>query len=213
MNVRSWAARLAAFAAGLLALLSTVPARADESSLKLPDLASVQFMGADGRTLLLGGMGVSLLGFVFGISMYMQLKNLPVHKSMREISELIYETCKTYLVTQIKFIALLEGFIGVIMVMYFGVLRHMEAPKVVMILIASMIGIAGSCGVAWFGIRINTFANSRTAFASLKGKPFPTYEIPPFAYTADPLCVHDPEVWAEAGGGERVKNAIRVTAV
>src|SRR5213075_1206294 len=100
------------------------------------------------------------------------------HKAMREISELIYETCKTYLVTQIRFIMMLEVLIGGVIVVYFGVLRHMDAAKVVMILVCSLIGIAGSAGVAWFGMRINTFANSRTAFASLGGKPFPVYAIP-----------------------------------
>jgi K(+)-stimulated pyrophosphate-energized sodium pump len=115
---------------------------------------------------------------VFGAVMYGQLKNLPVHKSMREISELIYETCKTYLVTQGKFILLLEVFIGTIMVVYFGWLRHFPIDRVVIIVLFSLVGIAGSYGVAWFGIRINTFANSRAAFASLRGKPFPTYAIP-----------------------------------
>jgi K(+)-stimulated pyrophosphate-energized sodium pump len=109
---------------------------------------------------------------------FAQLKALPVHASMLEVSELIYETCKTYLVTQGKFILLLEVFIGVIMLLYFGVLLQFEAVKVVIILLFSLIGIAGSYGVAWFGIRINTFANSRTAFASLEGKPFPVYAIP-----------------------------------
>ncbi|MEJ7732493.1 MAG: sodium-translocating pyrophosphatase [Polyangiaceae bacterium] len=176
---RVCAPRLAALAAALFALFSTSTARADEASLVLPDLGSVTFMGGmDGRTLLMGGIGVSLLGFVFGLSMYMQLRNLPVHRAMREISELIYETCKTYLTTQIKFILLLEVFIGAIMVLYFGFLRHLGGAKVFMILLASLVGIAGSCGVAWFGIRINTFANSRTAFAALRGKPYPTYAIP-----------------------------------
>jgi K(+)-stimulated pyrophosphate-energized sodium pump len=97
---------------------------------------------------------------------------------MREISELIFETCKTYLVTQGKFILILEAFIGAVIVVYFGWLRHFDAAKVVVIVLFSLIGIAGSYGVAWFGIRINTFANSRSAFASLRGKPFPTYAIP-----------------------------------
>src|SRR5688572_29386975 len=149
-----------------------------EANLILPDLGSVNFLGVNGKRLLMWGLIVCLLGAVFGIGMYMQLKNLPVHRSMREISELIYETCKTYLVTQGKFILLLEVFIGSIMVVYFGFLRHFDALRVAIILIASLVGIAGSYGVAWFGIRINTFANSRTAFASLKGKPFPTYSIP-----------------------------------
>src|SRR5690242_1196332 len=175
----SWAARFAALAAALLALIAPASARADESSLVLPDLASVQFMGGtDGRTLLMGGMLVCALGLIFGLMIYMQLNRLPVHRAMREISELIYETCKTYLVTQIKFILMLEVLIGAIMVVYFGVLRHLPMDKVALILICSMIGIAGSAGVAWFGMRINTFANSRTAFAALKGKPFPTYAIP-----------------------------------
>ena len=149
-----------------------------EASLQLPDLGLVDFMGVNGRTLLMSGLFVCFLGLLFGLVIYRQLKGYPVHSSMREISELIYETCKTYLVTQGKFILLLEVFIGVIMVFYFGVLQHLEPLKVAIILIFSLIGIAGSYGVAWFGIRINTFANSRTAFASLKGMPFPVYAIP-----------------------------------
>jgi K(+)-stimulated pyrophosphate-energized sodium pump len=149
-----------------------------EASLVLPDLSSVQFLGMSGSSLLMAGLAVCALGLVFGLVIYGQLKNLPVHRSMLEVSELIYETCKTYLVTQGKFILLLEVFIGTIMVIYFGVLQHFEAPKVITILVFSLIGIAGSYGVAWFGIRINTFANSRTAFAALKGKPFPCYAIP-----------------------------------
>ena len=159
-------------------LLAAGGARADESELVLPDLASVTFLGMNGRTLLMSGILVCLAGLAFGLVMYGKLKNLPVHKSMREVSELIYETCKTYLVTQGKFILILEVFIGTIIAVYYGVLRHMEPAKVAVILFASLVGIAGSYGVAWFGIRINTFANSRTAFASLRGKPFPTYAIP-----------------------------------
>ena len=175
-----WMVRAASLAAAVVALLAASrSARADEASLVLPDLASVQFLGGtDGRTLLMAGMGVSVLGLIFGLMIYMKLSKLPVHRSMLEISELIYETCKTYLVTQIKFILMLEALIGAIMIVYFGVLRQMDAGKVALILICSLIGIAGSSGVAWFGMRINTFANSRTAFASLKGKPFPTYAIP-----------------------------------
>jgi K(+)-stimulated pyrophosphate-energized sodium pump len=150
-----------------------------EASLVLPDLGRVNFLGSiPGNTLLSGGILVCLLGLAFGLVIFRQLRNMPVHKSMRDISELIYETCKTYLVTQGKFILLLEVFIGVIMVFYFGVLRHFEPLKVVIILLFSLIGIAGSYGVAWFGIRINTFANSRTAYASLRGKPHPLYAIP-----------------------------------
>jgi K(+)-stimulated pyrophosphate-energized sodium pump len=149
-----------------------------EANIKIPDLSQSQFLGVGGRTLLQGGLGVCVLGLLFGLVIYSQLKNLPVHQSMREISELIYETCKTYLITQGKFILLLEVFIGAIIVLYFGALLHFEASKVVIILLFSLIGIAGSYGVAWFGIRINTFANSRTAFASLGGKPYPVYAIP-----------------------------------
>jgi K(+)-stimulated pyrophosphate-energized sodium pump len=151
-----------------------------EASLKLPDLSSVSFLNGaiDGHRLLLIGILFCIFGLGFGMVIYMRLKNLPVHRSMREISELIYETCKTYLVTQGKFILLLWVFIAVIILLYFGVLQHMEAARVVIILAFSLVGIAGSYGVAWFGIRVNTFANSRTAFAALPGKPFPVYQIP-----------------------------------
>jgi K(+)-stimulated pyrophosphate-energized sodium pump len=149
-----------------------------EANLVLPDLAQVEFQGIDGRTLLMTGLGVCVLGLAFGMVIFTQLKNLPVHGSMREISELIYETCKTYLITQGKFILLLELFIGVIMVFYFGVLQHFDALKVSVILFFSLVGIAGSYGVAWFGIRVNTFANSRAAFAGLRGRPYPIYAIP-----------------------------------
>jgi K(+)-stimulated pyrophosphate-energized sodium pump len=149
-----------------------------EASLILPDLGQAEFMGVNGRTLLMIGLGVCLLGLVFGLVVYTQLKALPVHSSMREISELIYETCKTYLLQQGKFLAILELFIGVIIVIYFGFLQHFEPMRVVIILAFSVLGIAGSYGVAWFGIRINTFANSRTAFASLAGKAFPAFAIP-----------------------------------
>jgi K(+)-stimulated pyrophosphate-energized sodium pump len=151
-----------------------------EANLRLPDLSQATFFNGavGGRSLLLWGLIVVALGLLFGLVIYRQLKNLPVHKSMLEISELIYETCKTYLVTQIKFLVILEVFIGSIIVFYFGVLQHFAAVKVFIILMFSIIGICGSSGVAWFGIRVNTFANSRTAFASLRGKPFPCYEMP-----------------------------------
>ena len=144
-----------------------------EASLILPDLGQAEFMGVNGRTLLMAGLGVCVLGLLFGLVIYQQLKTLPVHASMREISELIYETCKTYLLQQGKFLLILEVFIGVIIVVYFGVLQHFEPFRVAIILVFSLIGIAGSYGVAWFGIRINTFANSRTAFASLQGQAVP----------------------------------------
>jgi len=149
-----------------------------EANLVLPDLGQVEFQGINGRTLLMGGLGVCVLGLVFGLVIFNQLKNLPVHRSMLEISELIYETCKTYLITQGKFILILELFIGVIMVFYFGALQHFAPIKVAIILLFSLVGIAGSYGVAWFGIRVNTFANSRAAFAGLAGKPYPIYAIP-----------------------------------
>jgi len=156
------------------------PEAGGEAALKLPDLSSVSFLNGaiDGHKLLLIGILFCLFGLGFGMVIYMRLKNLPVHRSMREISELIYETCKTYLVTQGKFILLLWAFIAVIIVLYFGLLEHMETMRVAIILAFSLVGIAGSYGVAWFGIRVNTFANSRTAFASLPGKPFPVYQIP-----------------------------------
>jgi len=164
-----------------LIVASAVPAHATaggEANLKIPDLGSVHVAGMGGRTLLMFGLVVCVLGLVFGLVIYNQLKNMAVHESMREISELIYETCKTYLITQGKFILLLEVFIGIIMILYFGFLLHFEASRVLIILIFSLIGIAGSYGVAWFGIRINTFANSRTAFASLRGEAYPVYAIP-----------------------------------
>jgi K(+)-stimulated pyrophosphate-energized sodium pump len=163
--------------------LAAAPAAAQqhgggEASLKVPDLGPVEFSGMSGRTLLMTGLLVCALGLLFGLVIFTQLKRLPVHAAMREISELIYETCKTYLITQGKFLLILEAFIGVIIVLYFGVLLRFEAVKVAIILAFSLIGIGGSYGVAWFGMRINTFANSRTAFASLEGKAFPVYAIP-----------------------------------
>jgi len=151
-----------------------------EASLKLPDLSKVSFLpwAINGHKLLLIGILFCLFGLGFGMAIYLRLKSLPVHRAMREISELIYETCKTYLFTQGKFILLLWVFIAVIILLYFGVLQHMEAVRVAIILAFSLVGIAGSYGVAWFGIRVNTFANSRTAFASLPGKPYPVYQIP-----------------------------------
>jgi K(+)-stimulated pyrophosphate-energized sodium pump len=155
-------------------------AHMSEANLVIPDLASKKFMGIDGRSLLMIGIGVCALGLVFGLVIYKQLQGMPVHQSMLDISELIYETCKTYLITQGKFIAILWAFIAVIMAVYFGILRSADftPAKTLIILVFSVIGILGSYGVAWFGIRVNTFANSRTAFAALKGKPFPCYEIP-----------------------------------
>jgi K(+)-stimulated pyrophosphate-energized sodium pump len=149
-----------------------------EANLKLPDLSQVHFLGIDGHKLLLFGLLFCVFGLIFGLAIYSRLKNLPVHRSMLSISDLIYETCKTYLITQGKFLLLLEIFIAVIIVLYFGVLLKFEALRVIIILLFSLVGIAGSYGVAWFGIRVNTFANSRTAFASLRGKPYAIYHTP-----------------------------------
>jgi|SoiMethySBSTD1v2_1073268.scaffolds.fasta_scaffold00074_87 K(+)-stimulated pyrophosphate-energized sodium pump len=149
-----------------------------EANLVLPDLGLVDVGGYSSRSLLMIGLVVSALGALFGLLILNNLKNLPVHRSMREISELIYETCKTYLVTQGKFLAILEIFIAVIIVLYFGVLLEFEIPRVAIILLFSVVGILGSYSVAWFGIRVNTYANSRTAFASLEGRPYPVYAIP-----------------------------------
>src|SRR2546427_5230374 len=184
-SVASKACRLAKILTPALAVLSLASAAfaqagevGGEANLKLPDLSQVTFLGVDGHKLLLIGIVFCLLGLGFGLMIYTRLKNLPVHRAMREISELIYETCKTYLITQGKFLLILEAFIAVIIVLYFGVLLKFEAVRVFIILLFSVVGIAGSYGVAWFGIRVNTFANSRTAFASLRGKPYPIYQIP-----------------------------------
>src|SRR5437660_10362621 len=155
-----------------------------EASLKLPDLSQVSFFNGaiDGHKLLLIGTLFCLFGLGFGMTIFMRLKNLPVHRSMREISELIYETCKTYLITQGKFILLLWVFIAVIIAAYFGWLSPVPGKSVALtlpiILAFSLVGIAGSYGVAWCWIRVYTFANSRPAFASLPGKPYPVYQIP-----------------------------------
>ena len=149
-----------------------------EANLKLPDLSQVSFLGVNGHQLLLYGIVICVFGLLFGLTIFTRLKNMPVHRSMREISELIYETCKTYLITQGKFLLLLEIFIAAVIILYFGVLLKFEAVRVGIIILFSLVGIAGSYGVAWFGIRVNTFANSRTAFASLRGKPYPIYHTP-----------------------------------
>ena len=149
-----------------------------EADLVLPSFHHINFLGMSGWTLLALGLAVCAIGLAFGMYIYKQLENMPVHKSMRDVSELIYETCKTYLFTQGKFIAMLWVLIGTVIVVYFGVLEKVAAPKVAAIAAFSIVGILGSYGVAWFGIRVNTFANSRAAFASLRGKPYPTYAIP-----------------------------------
>ena len=182
---RSVAAILVVFMLGATAALAQPSQEAaGEASLKLPDLRSVSFLNnaVNGHNLLLVGILFCIAGLGFGLAIYTRLKNLPVHRAMREISELIYETCKTYLVTQGKFLLLLWIFIAVVIVLYFGILSPVPGKSVMVtlpiILAFSLVGIAGSFGVAWFGIRVNTFANSRTAFAGLAGKPYPIYSIP-----------------------------------
>jgi K(+)-stimulated pyrophosphate-energized sodium pump len=148
-----------------------------EVNIQLPDLRQAQFLGLDGHQILLSGLLVCVLGLAFGAISYAGVKRLPVHRSMAEISELIYETCKAYMVQQGKLLLILEVFIGTIIVAYFSMIGF-EAWKIGIILLFSLIGMGGSYGVAWFGIRINTLANSRTAFASLRGKAWPVCEIP-----------------------------------
>jgi K(+)-stimulated pyrophosphate-energized sodium pump len=155
-----------------------VHAGGGEASLVLPDLGQVDMLGVNSRTLLTSGIAICVLGLLFGLVSYSRLQRLPVHRSMLEVSELIYETCKTYLVTQGRFILILEIFVGLIIALYFGLILHFPLFRVGIILLFSLIGIAGSYGVAWFGIRVNTFANSRMAFASLRGKPYPLHAIP-----------------------------------
>jgi K(+)-stimulated pyrophosphate-energized sodium pump len=151
-----------------------------EMNVKLPDLNGARFLGDNigGKDLLYSGLVVSVLGIAFGVVVCLQVRNLPVHQSMRDVSELIYQTCKTYLIAQGKFLLLLWLFVGVVIVFYFKYLQSFEWSRVGIILLFSIIGILGSYGVAWFGIRVNTFANSRTAFASLSGRAFPCYAIP-----------------------------------
>ncbi|HSU94547.1 MAG TPA: sodium/proton-translocating pyrophosphatase, partial [Gemmatimonadaceae bacterium] len=177
-----WPAMLLAIAAlpfVALNALAQETAAGGEANLKVPDLSQVTFLnGIPGDKLLLWGLLICALGLAFGVVIYAKLKAMPVHESMLEVSELIYETCKTYLTTQGKFILLLEVFIGLVIVLYFGYLLSFAPVRVAIILAFSLLGIAGSYGVAWFGIRVNTFANSRTAFASLRGKPYPCYAIP-----------------------------------
>jgi K(+)-stimulated pyrophosphate-energized sodium pump len=172
-----------------LAVLLMIPAHgfaqtpgapaAGDANLIMPDLSvNLPQLGINGRSLLIAGLGVCALGLLFGLITYKKLRDLPVHAAMREVSELIWETCKTYLFTQGKFLLVLESFVAVIIVLYFGFFQHFDATKVIVILLFSLLGIGGSYGVAWYGIRINTFANSRTSFASLRGMPFPCYKIP-----------------------------------
>ncbi len=148
-----------------------------EVNIQLPDLNQGDFLGMTGHQILLSGLVVCVLGLMFGAWTYTAVKNLPVHKSMSDVSAIIYETCKAYLIQQGKFLLILELFIGTVMVAYFW-LTGLEPSRIAIVIVFSLIGIAGSYGVAWYGIRINTLANSRTAFASLAGKAFPVCDIP-----------------------------------
>src|SRR3974390_3067646 len=186
-NLLSRSLRTTTTLAGLLLLACSAalaqPSEAGgggEATLQVPDLSTVTFFGVTGHNLLLIGLLFCVFGLLFGLAIYMQLKKLPVHRAMKEISELIYETCKTYVITQGKFLMVLWAFIAVVILAYFGWLRPISPVGVTLpiILLFSIIGILGSYGVAWFGIRVNTFANSRTAFAGLSGKPFPINHIP-----------------------------------
>jgi K(+)-stimulated pyrophosphate-energized sodium pump len=150
-----------------------------EANLKLPDLTQVHFLGGiNGHSLLMYGPVFCILGMIFGLFMYVHLKGLPVHRSMLEVSQLIWETCKTYLINQGKFLLLLWSFIAVVILAYFAVLLHFSAARVVIILAFSVLGMAGSYFVAWFGIRVNTLANSRGAWAALGGNPYRAFSVP-----------------------------------
>jgi K(+)-stimulated pyrophosphate-energized sodium pump len=172
---------LISMSAGALPALAAT-GHVSEASLVLPDLGDLSLAsflgGISGSSLLSYGLLICLGGLVFGVIIYRQIHRMPVHQSMAEVSELIYETCKTYMITQGKFLMILEAFTAVIMIGYFYFVQHLPVPDVALILAFSMVGIAGSFGVAWFGIRINTLANSRTAFAALAARPYPVYAIP-----------------------------------
>jgi K(+)-stimulated pyrophosphate-energized sodium pump len=173
-NITRWGA-------AALALSFNSVLRASEADIHIPDLTKVSFDGlggVSGITLMYAGIALCFIGAVFGLLQYNQTKALPVHASMGHVSNIIWETCKTYLFTQGKFLAILWGLIAVCMVYYFGVLSHMSGSHVFVILLASVLGILGSYGVAWFGIRINTVANSRTSFSALQGNPLATLGIP-----------------------------------
>jgi len=162
-------------------MLLNAQAFASEAELPIPELnTAYNLFGYDmtGTTILGWGMVISLLGMVFGWFEFLKVKNMPAHQSMLDVSALIYQTCKTYLLQQGKLLIVLEAFIGTCMFIYFYWLVELAFPTVLLILLWSVLGILGSFGVAWFGIRINTYANSRTAFASLRAKPYGVMELP-----------------------------------
>ncbi len=186
-KLRNWGARLLALVgAGM------TQAYAGEADIKIPDLSTVQFnvfgIQISGLMLMYCGIFVCLIGAAFGLVQYIQTKNLPVHDSMRNVSNIIWETCKTYLFQQGKFLVVLWVLIAACIIYYFvglpwndpkNTVSHGDLiQNVIVILICSVFGIMGSYGVAWFGIRINTQANSRTSFSALKGNPLATLGIP-----------------------------------
>ncbi len=173
--MRSWWLWLSTCA---VAFLASTSAAANEADIVLPDFALVSLNGVTGTTLLGGGIGICILGLLVGMVMFAQVKGLPVHKAMLEISELIYATCAQYVLTQAKFIGQLWSLIAIVVVAYFGVLKPVGAFNVVIILAYSIVGIGGSVAIAWFGMRMNNYANSRSAFAALMGRPYPAYAIP-----------------------------------
>ncbi len=159
-------------------LLGAAPAQASEADIRLPDLHAVQFGAVSGLHLMYAGLVVCAIGLAFGLRQYRQTAALPVHRSMEAVSQTIWETCKTYLFQQGKYLAVLWLLIGACILYYFYGLQHKSLLDVAIILLASILGILGSYGVAWFGIRINTKANSRSAFAALRGKPWLPLAIP-----------------------------------
>ena len=156
----------------LFCLFMAAPLLASEAELEIPVLNDAQ------NTLLMVGFLICILGMAFGAYEYVKVKGFPAHKSMLDVANVIFQTCKTYLIQQGKLLIVLEIFIGVCIAYYFGFLQHMETGGVILILVWSVVGILGSYSVAWFGIRMNTLANSRMAFASLEGKPLKLLDIP-----------------------------------
>ena len=156
----------------LIVLLFATPLFASEADLVIPPLTAAQ------NHLLEIGFVICFLGMGFGYFMYLKVKRIPAHKSMLDVAEIIFQTCSTYLIQQGKFLFILFVFIGACIFYYFGFLQHMGMGDVILILAWTVVGILGSYGVAWFGIRMNTLANARMAFASLEGKPMKLLDIP-----------------------------------
>lgn len=156
-------------------LMASLPTLASEADLVVPNIKSTSI---DSYNLLLIGLAVSVVGVIFGFVEFLKVKKISVHDAMAQVGNTIFETCKTYLVQQGKFLLALEILIGLCIAFYFGILEKMTISNVLIILGWSVIGILGSYSVAWFGIRMNTLANSRTAFTALKGKPLNILNIP-----------------------------------